>query len=165
MPVPALITELSVTAALNSPPGGEDVHPTLDNYLRQIHAFIAMLRQSVSGSYIHKYQAAASDLTTSLTVTTAAVVFRSQAAFTATAVRASVRTASSSGVVTIDITVNGSSMLSTKITIDANEKTSTTAATPAVIGTASIPDDAEIIVKIDGAGTGANGLVVSILGI
>jgi hypothetical protein len=47
MPVPSLITELSVTAGLNNPPGGEDVFPQLDNYLRAHAAFIAQLKASV----------------------------------------------------------------------------------------------------------------------
>jgi hypothetical protein len=165
MPVPSLITELSPTAALNSPPGGEDVHPQLDNYLRAHAAFIAQVAQAQQGVYTHKYQVACSDLSTALAINTAAAVFRSQAAFTATAVRASVKDASTSGVVTVDITVNGVTMLSTKITIDANEKSSTTAAIPAVISVPAIPDDAEVIVKIDAAGTGAKGLIVTILGI
>ena len=116
-------------------------------------------------AYQHKYQAACSDLTTALEITEAAVVFRSQSAFEAREVRASLKTASSSGAVTIDITMNGTTMLSTKITIDANERTSLTASVPAVISVPDIPDDAEFIVKIDGAGTGAMGLVVSVLGL
>jgi hypothetical protein len=51
--------------------------------------------------------------------------------------------------------------LSTKLTIDANEKTSTTAATAAVISDSTIADDAEITFDIDTAGTGAKGLIVS----
>ena len=165
MPVPALITELSTTAGLNSPASGEDVHPQLDDYLRAHAGFIAQVAQAQEGVYTHKYQVACSDLTTPLTADTAAGVFRTQSAFTATAVRASVKNASTSGVVTVDITVNGTSMLSTKLTIDANEKTSTTAAVPAVISNPNIPDDAEIIVKIDGGGTGATRLIVAITGI
>ena len=48
MPVPTLLSELSTNPALNSPPGGEDVHPNLDNYLRQIFAFIAKQKDSLS---------------------------------------------------------------------------------------------------------------------
>jgi microcystin-dependent protein len=44
MPVPTDIDDLSQTPAGNDPQGGEAVFPTLDNHLRQIYAFIAMLR-------------------------------------------------------------------------------------------------------------------------
>lgn len=47
MPVETDITNLSTTAASNNPPGGEAVFPSLDNYVRQIQAFIATLRNSV----------------------------------------------------------------------------------------------------------------------
>lgn len=107
---------------------------------------------------------AASDETTALTVGTGKVTFRMPYAFTLTAVRASLTTVSSSGVVTVDINEGGVSILSTLLTIDANEKTSTTAATPAVISDTALADDAEITVDIDGAGTGAKGLKVVLIG-
>ncbi|MGR9317278.1 hypothetical protein ACU8LZ_12605 [Rhizobium leguminosarum] len=107
---------------------------------------------------------AASDETTALTTGTAKATFRMPAGVTVTAVRASLNTVSSSGVVTVDINEGGSSILSTKLTIDASEKTSTTAATPAVISYASLADDAEITIDIDTAGTGAAGLKVVLIG-
>jgi hypothetical protein len=85
-------------------------------------------------------------------------------AFTLTAVRANLNTASSSGIPTVDINEAGVSILSTKLTIDANEKTSTTAATAAVISDTSLADDAEITFDIDVAGTGAKGLKVWLIG-
>lgn len=90
--------------------------------------------------------------------------FRMPYAFTLTAVRASVKTASSSGVVTVDINEGGASILSTKLTVDQGEKSSTSAAIPVVISDATLADDAEITIDIDGAGTGAVGLVVSLIG-
>jgi hypothetical protein len=107
---------------------------------------------------------ACSDETTSLTTGTAKVTFRAPFAFSLTTVKASLSTASSSGLVTVDINENGSTLLSTKLSIDANEKTSTTAATPAVISDAAIADDAEITIDIDAAGTGARGLKVLMAG-
>src|SRR3546814_4910233 len=71
-----------------------------------------------------------SDLTMELIVGTAKVGFRLPHAVTLTAVRASLTTASSSGAVTVDINEAGSTILSTKLTIDQGEKTSTTAAKP-----------------------------------
>lgn len=43
MPVPTSITDLSTTAASNSPAGSEMVFPSLDDYLRAHAAFIAQL--------------------------------------------------------------------------------------------------------------------------
>lgn len=107
---------------------------------------------------------AISDETTAITTGTSKLTFRMPHAFTVTAVRASLATASSSGVVTVDINDGGTSILSTKLTIDENEKTSTTAATAAVISDASLADDAEITIDIDTAGTGAKGLKVVLIG-
>ena len=81
-------------------------------------------------------------------------------ACTVHAVRASLTTASSSGIPTIDINESGTSILSTKLTIDANETTSTTAATAPVISDSAIADDAQMTIDIDVAGTGAVGLKV-----
>lgn len=44
MPVPASINDLSTTAGSNSPGGGENPFPDLDNYLRAHASFIAVLR-------------------------------------------------------------------------------------------------------------------------
>lgn len=44
MPVPASINDLSTTAASNSPSGGENPFPDLDNFLRVHASFIAALR-------------------------------------------------------------------------------------------------------------------------
>jgi hypothetical protein len=105
---------------------------------------------------------ACSDETTALTTGTAKTTFRMPYAMTLGSVRASLTTAQASGsVVTVDINVNGASILSTKLTIDNTEKTSVTAAVAAVISSASIPDDAEITIDIDQVGDGtATGLKV-----
>lgn len=108
---------------------------------------------------------AASDETTALTTGTAKTTFRMPYAFTLSAVRASLTTAQASGsTFTVDINESGTSILSTKLTIDNTEKTSTTAATPAVISDASLADDAEITIDIDQVGTGAAGLKVTFIG-
>jgi hypothetical protein len=85
-------------------------------------------------------------------------------AMNVTAVRASLSTASTSGLPTFDINECGVSILSTVITVDANEKTSTTAATPPVISDTALADDAEITIDIDVAGTGAKGAKIYIIG-
>jgi len=107
---------------------------------------------------------AVSDEETALTTGNAKVTFRMPFAMTLTAVRASLTTASTSGLPTFDINEGGSTILSTKITIDANEKTSTTAATAAVISDTALADDAEITIDIDTAGTGAKGAKVYLIG-
>lgn len=96
---------------------------------------------------------ACSDETTALTTGTAKATFRMPFAFTLTAVRASVTTAPTGAVLTVDINKNGVSILSTKLTIDATEKTSTTAAVPAVISDSALGDDAEITIDIDTVGS------------
>lgn len=104
---------------------------------------------------------AVSDETTYLTTGTAKVTFRAPFAMTLPQIpRASLTTASTSGVVTVDINESGTSILSTKLSIDASEKTSTTAATAAVLSDTSIADDAEITIDIDAAGTSAAGLKI-----
>lgn len=82
------------------------------------------------------------------------------------AVAAHVTTVSSSGAVTVQLhnVTDAVDILSTALTIDASEKDSATAATPAVIN-ASNDDVAtadELRVDIDGAGTGAKGLIVEL---
>jgi hypothetical protein len=112
-------------------------------------------------------QAAASDETTALTTGTGKVTFRVPSAFTLTGVRASLTTAQDSGsILTVDINQNGSSLLSTLLTIDNTEKTSVTAASPAVISTSAISDDAEITIDIDQIGDGtATGLKITLIGV
>lgn len=107
---------------------------------------------------------AISDETTALTTGTAKVTFRMPWAMTLTSIRASVNTASTSGVVTVDVNDGGVSVFSTTLTIDATEKTSTTAAVPAVLSDTALADDAEITIDIDTAGTGAKGLKVTFIG-
>jgi len=109
---------------------------------------------------------AASDETTALTAGTAKITFRMPRAVTLTSVRASLTTAQASGsIFTIDINESGTSILSTKLTIDNTEKTSTTAATPPVISDANLADDAEMTIDIDQIGNGtAKGLKVMLIG-
>jgi hypothetical protein len=109
---------------------------------------------------------AASDETTALTTGTAKITFRMPRAVTLTAVRASLTTAQASGsIFTVDINEAGISILSTKLTIDNTEKTSTTSATPPVISDVNLADDAEMTIDIDQIGDGtATGLKVMLIG-
>ena len=107
---------------------------------------------------------AASDETTALTTGTAKVTFRMPYAFTLTSIRASLNTVSSSGLPAFDVNEEGVSVFSTTLTVDASEKTSTTAATAAVISDTSLADDAEMTIDIDTAGTGAKGAKICLIG-
>lgn len=110
---------------------------------------------------------AVSDESTALTTGTNKITFRMPYAFTLTEVRASLTTAgTTSGTTTVDINEAGVSILSTKLTIDFGEKTSTTAATAAVISDTALADDAEITVDIDAISGGATetGLKIYLIG-
>jgi hypothetical protein len=121
-----------------------------------------------SGNFATPFElvVAASDETTALTAGTAKITFRMPRAVTLTAVRASLTTAQASGsIFTVDINEGGASILSTKLTIDNTETTSTTAATPPVISDTALADDAEITIDIDQIGNGtAKGLKVMLIG-
>ena len=109
---------------------------------------------------------AASDESTALTTGTAKITFRMPAAVTLSDVRASLTTAQATGsVLTVDVNEAGTTILSTKLTFDNTEKTTTTAATPRVISDAALADDAEITIDIDQVGDGtAKGLKVTLIG-
>jgi hypothetical protein len=111
-------------------------------------------------------QLACSDETTALTTGTAKITFRTPCAMTLTSVRASLTTAQASGsIFTVDINEAGTSILSTKLTIDNTELTSTTAVTAPVISDSSLADDAEMTIDIDQIGDGtAKGLKITITG-
>lgn len=108
---------------------------------------------------------ACSDEDTVIAAGTAKVTFRMPRAVTLTAVRAHLKTAAASGTFTVDINEGGTTILSTKITIDATEKTSVTAVTPPVISDSALADDAEITVDVDDDADGAaTGLKIVLIG-
>ena len=111
---------------------------------------------------------ACSDETSHLVTGTAKTTFRMPYAFTLTEVRASVNTAPTGSTITVDINEGGATLLTTKLTIDVSELTSTTAATPAVIGGAgpALADDSEITIDIDQVGStvAGKGLKVTLIG-
>ena len=115
---------------------------------------------------LESFVVALSDETTDLTTGVAKITFRMPYAFELTGVRASVTTAPTGSVLTVDINESGSTILSTKLTIDAGEYTSTTAATPAVISDSALADDSAITMDIDtiGSGTAGAGLKVTLIG-
>lgn len=106
---------------------------------------------------------AVSDETTALTTGTAKVTFRMPRAVTLTDVRASVTTAPTGSTLIVDINEGGSTILSTKLSIDASEKTSTTAASAAVISDTALADDAEMTINIDQVGSTIAGAGLKVL--
>ncbi len=106
-----------------------------------------------------------SDETTNITTGTAKVRFRMPFAMTNVTVRGSLSTAASTGTHTVDINENGTSILSTRITILATQKTSTTATVQPVVSDPNLANDAEVTVDVDVSATGARGGKVYISGI
>lgn len=116
----------------------------------------------------HVIAIAAGDETSDLTTGASKAVFRMPYAMTLLDVRASVTTAPTGADLVVDINETGASVLdSNKLTVDAGEKTSTTASTPAVITDADLADDAEITVDIDqiGSTVAGTGLKVYLIGV
>jgi hypothetical protein len=109
------------------------------------------------------------DETTAITTGTNKRRVRAPFAFYITSARASLATAQASGtVVTLDINNAGVSIFSTVITIDNNETTSTTAATPSVLTSAAVAvaDDALIAIDVDACdgSTAAAGAKLTLIG-
>jgi len=95
------------------------------------------------------------------------VTFRIPFAMTLTAVRASVNTAPIGMALVVDIHEGGSSVLGTKLSIDAGDETSTTATSAATITDSALADDAEMTIDIDQPGLSPNtgkGLKVFLIG-
>lgn len=112
---------------------------------------------------------AVGDETTAITTGNAKLTFRMPVTMviaTAALPLASLTTASSSGLPLIDINDDGVSLFSTRISIDANELTSETATTPAVLTSSplTIAAGSVMTVDIDTAGTGATGLKILLRG-
>jgi hypothetical protein len=109
---------------------------------------------------------ACSDETSVLTTGTK-VTFRMPYAFTLTAVRGSLTTAATGATLfAFDVKESGTTIFSTKPTIDASEKTTTTATTPSVLSDTALADDAEITIIIDAVGNtiAGAGLKVYLIG-
>mgnify|MGYP006950286076 FL=1 len=96
---------------------------------------------------------AVSDENTDLTTGTNKVYFRIPYAGTLLAVKATVNTAPTGSTLICDINEAGTSVLGTKLSIDASEKTSDTAASAATITDSALANDAEITIDIDQVGS------------
>ena len=108
---------------------------------------------------------ACSDETTAIDSTGTKVTFYMPFDFTVASVRASLTTTSSSGTPTIDISEDGTSiMTTTKITIDSGDLISTESATQPVLTDTALADESKITIDVDVTGTNATGLKVYIIG-
>lgn len=106
---------------------------------------------------------AASDMTTAITAGTNKVSFPMPYAMTVTEVVAFLGTVQTSGsTFTVDINENGTTILSTKITVDNTEENSSTAATAPVISDNSLAYLSKITIDVDqiGDGTGKNLMII-----
>lgn len=109
---------------------------------------------------------ACSDETTALTTGTAKISFHMPFAMTLTSVKAEVTTAPTGSTLIVDINESGSTILSTKLSIDASETDSTTAASAAVISDTTLANNALMTVDIDqvGATIAGTGLKIYLIG-
>ena len=108
---------------------------------------------------------ACSDETTAISDTGTVLTFYMPFDYTVTGVRASLTTTSSSGTPTIDISEDGTSiMTTTKITVDPGDLISTDSATQPVVTDSALADEAKITIDVDVTGTDATGLKVYLIG-
>jgi len=128
-------------------------------------SFFGILAAS-NGRMTQALQFSCSDRVTPLVAATNVMSWPVPFNVTVTEVQAYVVTQNTSGnKVTVDINKNGTTILSTKLTIDNNEQNSVTASVPAVISTASFTKGDEISIDIDDAGGAAiaSGLIVTLI--
>lgn len=162
-------TEVQDLAALSDPQDTDVLYIVDDPAVTPVSKKItlATIRSNVS---IESHGVALSDETTVLgaaSTTVPLATFHMPYAFTITGVKAGLRTAGTgAALITVDIHEAGTTILSTKITIDASEKTSGTALTAAVVSDASLAVDSYIEFFLDQRDTDnvATGLKVYIIG-
>jgi len=116
-------------------------------------------------------EVACSDESTALTTGTAKVTFRMPFAMILNAGEAGVRASltgagSTSGTTTVDINEGGSTILSTKCTVDDGDLTSVGASTAVVVSDVNLADNASITVDVDAVTGGADetGLKIQLIG-
>jgi hypothetical protein len=93
-----------------------------------------------------------------LTTGTGKVTWQMPFAMTATGIKASVKTAPVGSTIIVDLNEAGSTVLSTKLSIDAGETSSATAATPPVFSDTALADNAIMTVDVDQVGSGTAGV-------
>ena len=107
------------------------------------------IKQQVDDVFIIACSDEDTDLTSGIT---AKATFTVPYTYTLTDVKAAVNSAPTGSNLIVDINKNGSSILSTKLSIDDGETSSSTAATPVVISDSSLPDGSVISIDIDQVG-------------
>ena len=108
---------------------------------------------------------AVSDEVTAIVTATNVMQFRMPYAMTGTGMRISLGSACATGTMTVDVNIGGATVLSTKLTIDATEKTSETAVAAAVLSDTAWADDEIVTVDIDdGANSLGVGLKLTLIG-
>ncbi len=123
---------------------------TLNEIADVLWTVIADMTTNNAISETQSFVIAASDETTELSAWTSKIKFRMPYGFELSEVRASLNTAATwATLLQVDINESWTTILSTKITIDASETTSTTAATAPVISDSTLADDAEITIDLD----------------
>jgi len=110
--------------------------------------------------------ASASDEFTPIVIGGPKTTFRSPYPMSIVYVRISLTTAPTGAAFIVDVTMNGTSLFSTLLQIDANMKSSVGSAIPAVLSTTLIPDDAEYLVYVTqiGSSVAGSGLKVAVTG-
>lgn len=136
------------------------------NLIKEVHDLKHTLKKALSFSIRKEIILVCSDETTALSAGTNKFIFRVPHDMVISNVRASLSTAQGAGTIfTVDINDSGTSILSTKLTIDNTEKTSITATTPVVISDDTVLNNAEISIDIDQIGDGtAKGLKIILIG-
>lgn len=107
---------------------------------------------------------AISDETTQITTGTSKLTFYAPYAFTLSEAQASLSQSGSTTINTFNIKKNGTTIFSTKLTIDINEFSTGTAATPAVITGGTIAKYDKITIDVDTIGTGSAGAKIYLIG-
>ena len=106
------------------------------------------------------------DETTAITTTGIKYTGRLESGVSISSVAASLTTACTTGTFTIDVEIGGATIFSTTPTFDATEKTTATAAVPAVISSGVHTLDDEITIHVDNVGdSNAAGLKVVLIGL
>lgn len=129
--------------------------------------FVGTLKSMTTVNVLTRgHGAACSDLTTPIVVGTSQGIIRLPYKMTLTEVRASVKTAQTSGaILTFDVLENGVSILSNPITIDNGETSSKDAASQPVISDTALADDSVITLDTTQVGDGtAIGLQFWVIG-
>lgn len=142
------------------------VDSAASNVLKE-HTWAQMKAAMTHPVYIHCRVSAT--YTTALAATANQFRYYTDHAFTLTKVVARLVTAQATdgagGIITIDVHDDGTTVFSTKVTIDNTELTSATAATPAVISAGTIGAGSVLTIDVDQIGDGtAQGLDVYLIG-